>query len=231
VSEPVPLVLLTGYSRGIGQATALALSQRDVRLALFGRKSDAAEETLIELRKVGVSLRAYDVELGSPESIASGLVELSRDQGTPDCVINNAGVIERQPIEELSCSSWDQQLAVNLRAPFLIVRGLLARMKQRKIGRFVQVGSIASTLGTASASAYCASKWGLVGFTKCLAEELRDTGLSTVAVLPGSVDTQMLVGSGFTPRMTAEEVAKTLVYFALDAPLSHNGAIIEMFGT
>ena len=85
MSEPVPLVLLTGYSRGIGQATALALSRREVRLALFGRKSDAAEETLIELRKVGVNLRAYDVELGSPESIASGLVELSRDQGTPDC--------------------------------------------------------------------------------------------------------------------------------------------------
>jgi 3-oxoacyl-[acyl-carrier protein] reductase len=98
-------------------------------------------------------------------------------------------------------------------------------------GRFVFVSSITATMGARNAAAYAASKWGLVGLSKSLAEELSDTGLSSVAVLPGSVDTEMLTGSGFQPRMTAEDVARTLIHYALDAPLAHNGAIVEMFGT
>jgi 3-oxoacyl-[acyl-carrier protein] reductase len=94
----------------------------------------------------------------------------------------------------------------------------------------VFVGSISSTLGTANLSAYCATKWGIVGFMKSLAAELSDSGLMTCAVLPGSTDTRMLAGSGFPARMTAEVVATTLLHYALDAPLAHNGACIEMFG-
>jgi len=103
-------------------------------------------------------------------------------------------------------------------------------MRERRSGRIVFVGSISSTLGTAKLSGYCASKWGIVGFMKSLAAELTDSGLMTCAVLPGSVETRMLEGSGFSARMTAEAVAETLVHYALDAPLAHNGASIEMFG-
>jgi 3-oxoacyl-[acyl-carrier protein] reductase len=103
-------------------------------------------------------------------------------------------------------------------------------MRAARRGRIVHVGSISSTLGSARAAAYSASKWGLVGLMKSLAEELADSGLSTVAVLPGSVDTEMLAGSGFSPRMRAEDVARTLVYHALDASHAHNGGVVEMFG-
>src|SRR6185312_2645572 len=104
-------------------------------------------------------------------------------------------------------------------------------MKAAKAGRFVFVGSISSTLGSRNAAAYCAAKWGLVGLMKSVAEDLSDTGLMAVAILPGSVDTEMLEGSGFPPRMTPEEVAKSIAYFAIDDPRSHNGGIVEMFGT
>jgi 3-oxoacyl-[acyl-carrier protein] reductase len=221
---------VTGYGRGIGRAVAIELARRSVELALFGRASPAATETLRRLSDLGATARTYEVELYSAESIEHGIATLLEAQGVPDAVINNAATIERFPIEEMSLESWERQQAVNLRAPFLVVRGLLTAMRQRGSGRFVQVGSIASTVGTARASAYCASKWGLVGFTKSLAEELTCSGLSTVAVLPGSVDTEMLVGSGFSPRMTPEDVARTLCYYALEAPLAHNGAIVEMFG-
>ena len=103
-------------------------------------------------------------------------------------------------------------------------------MRARRTGRIVFVASISSTLGTANLSAYCASKWGVVGLMKSLAEELSDSGLMTCAVLPGSVDTQMVVGSGFPARMSADDVARSLLHYALDAPLAHNGASIEMFG-
>jgi 3-oxoacyl-[acyl-carrier protein] reductase len=145
--------------------------------------------------------------------------------------VHNAGVIHRERIEQLDPRHWDEQFAVNVRAPYLLTRLLLPAMKRAGNGRMVFVGSISATGGTAGAAAYCASKWALSGFVKSLAEELSDSGLMAVAVLPGSVDTRMLEGSGFPPRMTASDVAKTLAHYALDAPLAHNGALVEMFGT
>ncbi|HEY6726852.1 MAG TPA: SDR family oxidoreductase, partial [Polyangiaceae bacterium] len=150
--------------------------------------------------------------------------------GTPAAVIHNAGVVERARIVDTTPGSLARQLAVNLTAPFLITREWLPSMLERRSGRLVFVGSISSTLGSAGAAAYCASKWGLVGFVKSLAEEVSDHGLMAVAVLPGSVDTTMLAGSGFSPRMTPADVASTLVHYALEAPLAHNGGVIEMFG-
>src|SRR6201999_2456219 len=102
---------------------------------------------------------------------------------------------------------WDEQLDVNTRAPFLLTQAFLPEMRKAKAGRIIHVASISSTLGSALGSAYCASKWALIGFMKSLALELSGSGVTTLAVLPGSVDTAMLEGSGFSPRMTAEEVA------------------------
>jgi len=138
--------------------------------------------------------------------------------------------VERTRIVDTTCAAFERQLAVNLTAPFLLTKEWLPAMLERRSGRLVFVGSISSTIGAAGAAAYCASKWGLVGFVKSLAEELSGSGLMAVTVLPGSVDTQMLEGSGFAPRMTAAEVANTLTHYALDAPLAHNGGVVEMFG-
>ena len=221
----MPIAVVTGASRGIGRATAHALAERGVELRLLGRPSPRLDETA---RTLGV--RVIACELLDAESIRRAAGEVLAS-GVPELVVNVAGVIERASIEDTSVESWDRQLAVNLRAPFALVRALLPAMKSAGRGRFIQVGSISSTLGTAGAAAYVASKWGIVGFTKSLAHELSDTGLMSVAILPGSVDTDMLVGSGFPPRMTAEDVAQTIVHFALDAPLAHNGGVVEMFGT
>lgn len=225
-----PLVVLTGSSRGIGRAAALELGRRGAQLALLGRSSDAQSETLRLLAAQGTRVEFYPVELANADAIELATQALLHRQGVPFAVVNNAAIIERVAVAELSLEAWDRQLDVNLRAPFLIVRALIAPMLASRRGRFVQVASIAATLGTKLASAYCASKWGLVGFTKSLAEELSDSGLSAVTILPGSVDTEMLDGSGFVPRMTPEDVASTIAYYALTAPIAHNGASIEMFG-
>jgi 3-oxoacyl-[acyl-carrier protein] reductase len=85
-------------------------------------------------------------------------------------------------------------------------------------------------MGTPRLSAYCASKWGLVGLVKSLAEELRGTGLQSMCVMPGSVDTDMLRGSGFSPAMTPEDVARIVAWVALDAPDAMNGSCVDAFG-
>jgi 3-oxoacyl-[acyl-carrier protein] reductase len=225
-----PLVVLTGFSRGIGRSTARTLGKRAARLALLGRQSTAQLDTLRQLDELAIDYRFYDVDLELPGCIHAAAESLLELQGVPSAVINNAATIQRDLVLATSVDDWDRQLAVNLRAPFVLTRALLPAMLKARRGRFVQVASIAATLGTARAAAYCASKWGLVGFTKSLAEELTDTGLSAISILPGSVDTDMLTGSGFVARMTADDVAETITHFALSAPSAHNGASIEMFG-
>ena len=221
---------LTGASRGIGRAVALRLAERCVELVVLGRDSAQLTELSQAVADRGATLTVAQAELTDPDATVRACRTQLERGSAPDVLINNAGLIERGPIETLSLESWERQIAVNLRAPFLITREVLAVMRARRQGRIIHVGSISSTLGTALASAYCASKWGIVGFMKSLAEELRDSGVSTVAVLPGSVDTEMLKGSGFQPRMQADDVARTIVHYALDAPPGHNGSVIEMFG-
>jgi 3-oxoacyl-[acyl-carrier protein] reductase len=225
------LAVVTGPSRGVGRATALGLAARGARLALIGRASSELEAAQRECLSLGAPTAAeIDADLTSLERAAAAGAEVLAGPGVPDLVIHNAGVARRAPIEDLSLELWREQLDLNLGAPYALTRALLPAMKQRGSGRLVFVGSISSTLGTARQSAYCASKWGLVGFMKSLAEELHDSGLVACAVLPGSIDTRMLEGSGFPPRMSADDVAKTLIFYGLDAPPACNGAAIEMFG-
>jgi len=227
----VTRVLVTGTSRGIGRATAFAFAARGAELGLVGRDSAEQRETAELCRKNGAArVLALNADLNHLEEVERAAEDFLRQLGAPDAVVHNAGIAARTSVEETSLASWEEQLRVNLSAPFVLTRALLPAMRARRRGRIVFVASISSTLGTAKLSGYCASKWGIVGFMKSLAAELTDSGLMTCAILPGSVDTRMLEGSGFPPRMTADDVARTLVHYALDAPAAHNGASIEMFG-
>jgi 3-oxoacyl-[acyl-carrier protein] reductase len=226
----VSVAVVTGPSRGIGRATALELARRGSDLVLVGRASPALDETQELVTRAGVRGETLHCDLAIASDVVATGRRIVERFGAPEAVVHNAAVIHRAAIEATSSDAWDEQLAINLRAPFLLTRELLPALRAACRGRIVLVGSISSTLGAAGAAAYCASKWALVGFMKSLAEELSGSGVMAAAVLPGSVATHMLEGSGFEPRMTAEDVAKTLVYYALDAPLAHNGAVIEMFG-
>jgi NAD(P)-dependent dehydrogenase (short-subunit alcohol dehydrogenase family) len=220
------VAVVTGAGRGVGRAVANALARRGLHLALLGRAS--AEHASLARELGALELIAEFTDAGSLERAAERVV---RELGPPDVVVHNAGLVVRASIEETTIEAWDQQQAVNLRAPFVLTRALLPRMRAAGRGRFVFVGSISGTLGSPRAAGYAASKWGLTGFMKSLAEELTDSGLMACAVLPGSIDTDMLKGSPFPPRMSADDVARSIAFLALDAPLSHNGATLEMFGT
>jgi 3-oxoacyl-[acyl-carrier protein] reductase len=228
----VTLAVVTGASRGIGRATALGLAARGLSLALVGRASSEQDETLALARANGApDVRVFPCDLARSVDVERVARELSSLVPEPLVLVNNAGVAPRLDVSQTSRETWEETIDVNLTAPFLLCRELVPGMRRAKQGRIVNVGSISATGGTARLAAYCASKWGLVGFTKSIAAELTDSGVTAVCVLPGSTATRMLDGSGFPPRMTAEEVAKTLVHYALDASPAHNGAVIEMFGT
>jgi 3-oxoacyl-[acyl-carrier protein] reductase len=226
----VSTAVVTGASRGIGRATAIALAARGLDVVLLARSESDLAEVAGEVSKLGARALALRCDVTSEGEVGAACGHALRELGTPVVVVNNAGMIRRAAVHQMSLEDFRLVVDTNLTGTFLVTRAFLPSMLTANQGRVIQMASISSTLGSPRASAYCAAKWGVVGFTKSLAEELRGTGLSTMSILPGSVDTAMLKGSGFLPQMTAEQVAGVVVYAALDAPLAMNGSSIELFG-
>jgi 3-oxoacyl-[acyl-carrier protein] reductase len=227
----VSVAVVTGASRGIGRATAIACARRGIDVALLGRESSLLDEVAAETRALGVRAIAMRCDVAIEAEVEAAAKKTLAELGAPILVVNNAGITLRGPrVEETEPDQWDRVIAVNLRGPFLVSRAFVPAMRARKQGRLVHVASISSTIGCPGSASYAASKWGLVGLAKSLAEELRDSGLVSVCLLPGSTDTKMLEGSGFEPRMTADEVAQMIAYLGFDAPPSIQGSAVEMFG-
>ena len=222
--------VVTGASRGIGRAAALALASRGLDVALVARGADDLAAVAEAVARCGVAALPLRCDVTVEADVAAAAARVLERFGAPDVVVNNAGVIRRAAVHEMSLQDFRLVVDTNLTGTFLVTRALLPAMLKRGRGRLLQIASISSTLGSPRASAYCAAKWGVVGFTKSLTEELRGTGLIAMSILPGSVDTSMLEGSGFAPQMTPDDVAKTIVFAALDAPSAMNGSSLEMFG-
>jgi 3-oxoacyl-[acyl-carrier protein] reductase len=204
--------IVTGASRGIGRAVAEALIEAGMRVATCASQS---------VPEVGHVRERCDVS--SEEQVRAFF---ARAFEKPDCVVINAGVLERGPIEEFSAAQWDRVLSINLRGAFLCAREAF----RLRASRIVAIGSISGTLGTPHAAAYNASKWGLTGLIKSLAEEGRDRGIFCASVLPGSTDTDMLRQTPFAPLLKPADVARVVKFLCTDAPFAMTGSAIEVFG-
>ncbi|MFT3916319.1 MAG: SDR family oxidoreductase [Anaeromyxobacteraceae bacterium] len=225
-TSPGGTAIVTGGGRGIGLAAARALTARGLLVTVFAR----SEAELAAAVRGGAAAGACLGDVAVEADVARLVAEHERALGPVDVLVNGAGVLVRGLAEETSAADFQRVLDVNLTGAFLCARAVIPGMKARRRGRIVNVASISATLGTAGATAYNASKWGLVGLTKCLAEELRDHGVACIAVSPGSTDTAMLRQTPFEPRMTPEDVAKVITFAALDAPIATTGANLEVFG-
>lgn len=224
------IAVVTGAGRGIGRAIALDLARRGCDVALLGRDRASLDDVRALVKAEGRNAISISCDVSIAASVEAASSRVASDLGAPRIVVSNAGIVRRALVHEMSEADWDAVVDVNLKGTFLVSRAFLPSMLRARRGRIVVLGSISSTLGTARQSAYCAAKWGTVGFVKSLAEELRGTGLQTMCVLPGSVDTDMLRGSGYDPQMSPEDVARTVTFLALDAPDAMNGSAVDVFG-
>jgi 3-oxoacyl-[acyl-carrier protein] reductase len=229
VSFAPEVAVVTGASRGIGRATAIALARRGIRVALASRSRGALDSVRKEIGGGAISI---ETDVSSESSVAVMVERTARELGPVDLLVNNAGTLARAPLSELDTASWDRVLDVNLRGAFLCTRAVLPSMVERGRGRIVNVSSISGKLGTPLLTAYCASKWGLLGFSLAAAEELRPKGIQVFAVCPGSVNTEMLQQGlpGAKPDMEPEDVASVIVYLGTEAPDAMTGAALDVFG-
>ncbi len=226
------VAIVTGASRGIGRATAIALIRKGVSVALAARGREALAVVEQEIRKLGGRALSIPTDVSDEAAVAAMVEKSVRELGPIDLLVNNAGTLERAPVVETDAAAWDRVLGVNLKGAFLCAREVLPSMIERGRGRIVNVSSISGKLGTPLLTAYCASKWGLLGFSLATAEEMKPHGIQVFSVCPGSVNTEMLQQGlpGAAPDMEPEDVAAVIVYLGTEAPDAMTGAAVDVFG-
>ncbi|MFQ5790498.1 MAG: SDR family NAD(P)-dependent oxidoreductase [Acidobacteriota bacterium] len=226
------VAIVTGAGRGIGRATALVLTSRGITVALAARTVPDVVAVENEIKEAGGRAFVVPTDVSVSAQVEELVEETERRAGPVDVLLNNAAVVEPAPVVETSETSWDRVLDINLKGAFLCTRAVLPSMIRRRRGRIINVSSISGRLGTPRLASYCASKWGLLGFSKATAEEARRHQIQVFAVCPGSVDTAMLKKGmpGAKPQMTPQKVASLLVYLATEAPAAMTGAAIDVFG-
>jgi NAD(P)-dependent dehydrogenase (short-subunit alcohol dehydrogenase family) len=204
--------IVTGASRGIGRAIALEMHAAGFAVAACASSSAPDLPDAV----------GFQCDVSDERQVR----DLFARAGKPDAVVLNAGVLERGPVESFTAAQFDKVLGVNLRGAFLCAREAF----RAGASRIVAVGSISGTLGTAHAAAYNASKWGLTGLMKSLAEEGRDRGIFCATVLPSGVDTEMIRKTPFPPAMQPQDVAKVVRFLCTEAPFAMTGSAVEVFG-
>jgi NAD(P)-dependent dehydrogenase (short-subunit alcohol dehydrogenase family) len=186
--------LVTGAARGIGARTAEALVHEGARVAVHARRPEQLEAIADSVRVLGGEAICVTGELTDAASIEKFCGAAIDGLGGIDIVINNAGVAAHGPVVDLEEDEWDQVMDVNLKAPFLVTQHTLPTMiKQGTGGAFVFNASSAARMAQAERSVYNATKAGLVGFTRCLAEEVGPHGITANAVCAGWIATEMAV--------------------------------------
>jgi len=186
------VAIVTGASRGIGRAIALALGQRGAKVVVnYVHSAEAAGAVVEELVRLGTDALAVQADV-STQAGASSLVKACLDQySTVDILVNNAGIARDQLSMRLKEEDWDAVLATDLKSAFLCAKAVQRTMLRKRWGRIISIGSVVGLTGNVGQANYAAAKAGLVGLTKTLARELGPRGITVNVVAPGFVETDM----------------------------------------
>jgi 3-oxoacyl-[acyl-carrier protein] reductase len=186
------IAIVTGAGRGIGLAIALSLARAGCRVALAARTEAQLASVQEEIQTNGGEAISVASDLARDDDIAALVDRTVKTWSTVDILVNNAGWGKKAPIVKMNLEDWDQTFRVNLRAPMALTRLVLPILLAKQGGAIINIGSISGKSGSANSSAYAASKFGLIGFTESLYEEVREYGIKAAVILPGFVDTPLI---------------------------------------
>jgi NAD(P)-dependent dehydrogenase (short-subunit alcohol dehydrogenase family) len=216
------VALVTGASRGIGQAIARTLGRMGAKLSLCARDTQELQRARHDLEVQGAKVLVVPTDVSHPDEITSLVQTTERSLGPIEILVNNAGVGHFAPIQESSEANWDATLDTNLKAVFLLSKAVAPGMISRRSGHIINIASLAGKNAFAGGSIYCASKWGLLGLTQCAAEDLRPYGIRVSAICPGSVATDFSPHSTKDPdkMLQPEDVAHAVELILTQTPQS-----------
>ncbi len=218
------VAVVTGASRGIGEATALTLGQAGASVVVTARAGDELAQLVERLERSGVAALAAPADLTRDEDVER-LKQAALDRfGRVDILVNNAGVGKYGPLSSLTSADYDWMMNTNMRSSFLCTAAFLPGMLERREGAIVFVASVAGLRGLPDESVYCATKFAQVGFAQSLDYETRPHGVKVSVIAPGGVNTHFALGTGRTAgdpaleeMMDAQDVAEAIL-FALKQP-------------
>jgi NAD(P)-dependent dehydrogenase (short-subunit alcohol dehydrogenase family) len=223
------VALVTGAGRGIGRATAEALVADGWRVVLAELRPALGRTAARALVRRGGDVRFLQVDVGAAASVA----RLARRAGRVDCLVNNAGVLEPGALARLRPADIERMVAVNLTGPLLVTRAFLPGMLHRRAGVIVNVASLLGRFGMADYVTYCATKFGVMGFTDALAAELSDTDIRVFAVCPGQVNTPLAWKTGVSRAERARliqppSVARVIADLATGRRRDKSGTAVDV---
>jgi len=235
------VALVTGASRGIGRAIALALAKRGVLVGAAAR-GENAEAVVDEIGSAGGRALRLSLDVTDAAAVDAGVASLLAQAGRVDILVNNAGIARDQLMLRMKRDDWDAVIRTNLTAAFTCTQAVLKPMIKQRSGRIVNITSVVGQAGNAGQTNYAASKAGLIGFTKALALEVASRGITVNAVAPGMIDTEMTRAISPTAQDswaekipakrlgTPEDVAGAVVFLASDEASYITGHVLSVNG-
>ena len=235
--------LITGGTRGIGHAIAKKFAENGCNVAFtFVSSEDKARQLETELNAAGVKAKAYKSDAGIYNEAEKLVEEVIKDFGTIDVLVNNAGITRDNLILRMNEEQWDEVIQANLKSVFNLTKHVSKIMLRQKSGSIINVSSIIGEIGQSGQSNYAASKAGIIGFTKSIADEFGSRSIRCNAIAPGFIETDMtnvlseelkksILAQIPMKRMgTAEEVANTALFLASDLSTYVSGQVISVCG-
>lgn len=243
MSDTTPRVaLVTGASRGIGQAIALALADRGVDVAVAARQLGPAEDVAAAIQAKGRRALAVSLDVADHEAVDAAVTRIGTELGKIGILVNNAGITKDQLLLRMKPEDWSEVFKVNLDGAFYCTRACVKDMVRARWGRIVNISSVVGTMGNAGQVNYAATKAGLHGFTKSVARELASRNITANVVAPGFIETAMTQELSEANRQAMlqsiplgrfgapEDIASTVAFLCGDEAAYITGQVIHVDG-
>ncbi len=236
------IALVTGASRGIGRSCALELAKAGYKVALAARQTDKLEEVAAEIRALGAEAYVVALDLASQDSIKAAFAKVAAEFGRVEVLVNNAGMTKDNLALRMKADDWNLVLQTNLTGAFFCIQQVISPMMKERWGRIINIASVVGQSGNPGQANYVASKAGLLGLTKSLAQELASRNITVNAVAPGFIETDMtnVLKDEQKARITqaipmgrigrSEEVAAAVRFLASDEASYITGNVIDVNG-
>jgi 3-oxoacyl-[acyl-carrier protein] reductase len=236
------IALVTGASRGIGAAIALALGKQGATVIGTATTSGGAENINTTLKQANIKGLGLALDVNNLEQVESVLKQVAEQFGDVSILVNNAGITRDTLLMRMKDEDWDAVISTNLKSVFRMSQAVLRPMMKARVGRIVNISSVVGHMGNAGQTNYAAAKAGMTGFTKSLAAEVGSRGITVNCVAPGFIATdmtaelsediknQMLTRIPVGRLGSAEEIAATVVFLASPSAAYITGETIHVNG-